>query len=143
MSKARSTHVKKHVKGAKNSQQQLILKEEKNGEYKEYYATITREMGDCRFAFEEVNEGFVDVAKALKAIAKKFPMKIGDLILVQFDCETKKYFVKHKYTQDHIRELKKGGHLNRLNQNVSNVIVSGDIVFEEEEDDEPINIDDL
>ena len=142
MSKSRSTHVKKHIQGARNNFQPLILKSEKDGEYKEYYAVIKGELGDCRFRFEEINEGFTDVAKALKAIAKKTKFMIDDLILVQFDIETKKYFVKLKYTPDQQRELKKGGHLNRVHQEASNVIISGDVVLDDN-DDEPIDIDSL
>jgi hypothetical protein len=140
MSKSRSTHVKKHIQN-KNISQPLILKSEKDGEYKEYYAIVEGECGDCRFKFQEVNEGFTGVAKALKAIAKKNIFRVGDLILVQFDCMTKMYLIARKYSPDHIRELKKGHHLDRANQEVSNVIVMGDAI--EEAMDEPIDIDAL
>jgi len=140
MSKSRSTHTKKHIQN-KTLFQPLVLKTEKEGEYKEYYAIITGECGECRFKFEEVNEGFTGVAKALKAIAKKNIFKIDDTILVQYDCQTKMYLIAGKYSPEHIRELKKGHHLDRMNREVSNVIVAGDV--EEEVNDEPIDIDAL
>jgi hypothetical protein len=141
MSKSRSTHVKKHIQN-KNMSRPLILKTEKEDQYKEYYAIVSGECGDCRFKFEEVNEGFTGVAKALKAIAKKNIFRVGDLILIQFDCMTKMYFVIQKYSPEHIHELKKGHHLDRANKEASNVVIAGDILEEASNTmDEPIDID--
>jgi hypothetical protein len=119
----------------------LVLKTEKEDEYKEYYAIISGECGDCRFKFEEVNEGFTGIAKALKAIAKKNIFRVGDLVLVQLDCQTKLYFVIQKYSPDHIHELKKGRHLDRANKETSNVIIAGDVIEDSADMDEPIDID--
>ena len=141
MSKSRSTHVKKHIQN-KNMSRPLVLKSEKENEYKEYYAIVSGECGDCRFKFEEVNEGFTGFAKALKAIAKKNRLMVGDLMLIQFDCMTKMYFVLQKYSPDHIHELKKGRHLDRANKETSSVIIAGDILEDVANTmDEPIDID--
>lgn len=108
------THQKKHTKNTGSTE--LLYKEEG-----EEYAIILAEKGSANFEIEIISTSQTIIAKARGALIsgpKRQKISKGDYVLIQRDDGTttcEKYYITHKYSLDHVKQLKKAGHFAKLN----------------------------
>jgi initiation factor 1A len=105
-----ATHQKKHNKQT-GITKELIMKDDS-----QEYAEVVAAKGDNRFEVKLISNGFSVIAKLRGALTKgrnKQRIEKGNVVLCQMDMTSSdyKFYIMHKYTKDHIKNLKKNGDL--------------------------------
>lgn len=111
-----ATHIKKHIKRSKFSNE-LRFKKESEGED---YAEIISEKGDARFECKLL-DGSIVISKAKGSISrgpKKEKLSKNDFVLLQKDeCTSqKKFYLIHKYSPEDKKKLAKMGELTQIKE---------------------------
>lgn len=105
-----ATHQKRHTKHT-GITKELIVKDDT-----QEYAEVVAAKGDNRFEVKLISNGFSVIAKLRGALTKgrnKQRIEKGNVVLCQMDMTNNdhRFYIMHKYTKEHIKDLKKNGDL--------------------------------